>query len=230
VGVRARVQPKADVGRFVRWPHYVRLQRQRKVMLQRLKVPPAVNQFHQPLDKSEAKPVFALLAKYKPESKAAKEARLEAKAASGAAAAAAGGARPAVLKYGLNHITYLVEQKKAQLVVIAADVDPLELVLWLPALCRKMNVPYVIVNNKGRLGELVYPSKGKTATAVALTNVNQEDVAALTRVQETARARFNDNVAVRRKWGGGVMGLKTQAALRIRAEAVKAEEAKKAKY
>ena len=33
----------------------------------------------------------------------------------------------------------------AQLVCIAHDVDPIELVIWLPALCRKMNIPYVIV-------------------------------------------------------------------------------------
>ena len=53
--------------------------------------------------------------------------------------------KPVVVKYGLNHITTLVEEGKAQLVVIAHDVDPIELVIWLPALCRKMGVPYVIV-------------------------------------------------------------------------------------
>jgi large subunit ribosomal protein L7Ae len=44
------------------------------------------------------------------------------------------------------------EQGKAQLVVIAHDVDPIELVVWLPALCRKMGVPYAIVKGKSRLG------------------------------------------------------------------------------
>ena len=53
--------------------------------------------------------------------------------------------KPVVVKYGLNHITSLVESGKAQLVVIAHDVDPIELVVWLPALCKKMNIPYVIV-------------------------------------------------------------------------------------
>lgn len=33
---------------------------------------------------------------------------------------------PPVVKYGINHVTSLVEQKKAQLVVIAHDVDPIE--------------------------------------------------------------------------------------------------------
>jgi large subunit ribosomal protein L7Ae len=45
------IQPKRDVGRFVRWPKYVRLQRQKAVLLKRLKVPPAINQFSQTLDK-----------------------------------------------------------------------------------------------------------------------------------------------------------------------------------
>jgi hypothetical protein len=53
--------------------------------------------------------------------------------------------KPIVVKYGINHITNLIENKKAQMVVIAHDVDPIELVVWLPALCKKMGVPYCIV-------------------------------------------------------------------------------------
>ncbi len=53
--------------------------------------------------------------------------------------------KPVVVKFGLNHITHLVETSKAKLVVIAHDVDPIELVVWLPAVCRKMDVPYIIV-------------------------------------------------------------------------------------
>merc|ERR1712054_141739 len=63
--------------------------------------------------------------------------------------------KPVVVKYGLNHIAYLVEQQKAQLVVIAHDVDPIELVIWLPALCKKQGVPYCIVKGKARLGSSV---------------------------------------------------------------------------
>ena len=36
------------------------------------------------------------------------------------------GDKPVVVKYGINHIAALVEKKKAQLVVIAHDVDPIE--------------------------------------------------------------------------------------------------------
>ena len=64
--------------------------------------------------------------------------------------------KPVVLKFGLNHVTTLVENKVAKLVVIAHDVDPIEQVCWLPALCRKKDVPYCIIKGKGRLGQLVH--------------------------------------------------------------------------
>ena len=41
------IQPKRDLTRFVRWPKYVRLQRQKAVLQKRLKVPPMINQFSQ---------------------------------------------------------------------------------------------------------------------------------------------------------------------------------------
>merc|ERR1712130_330711 len=46
--------------------------------------------------------------------------------------------RAPVVRHGVNTVTTLIEKKKAQLVVIANDVDPIELVMFLPALCRKM--------------------------------------------------------------------------------------------
>lgn len=46
------IQPTRDLTRYVKWPFYVRLQRQRAILKQRLKVPPAVNQFTRTLDKN----------------------------------------------------------------------------------------------------------------------------------------------------------------------------------
>ena len=214
------------MSRFVRWPKYVRIQRQRKVLYDRLKVPPSINQFFHPLDRAEAVPVFKLLSKYQPETKAQKKERLQALGEGKAAGKQDGTSTPpSVLKFGLNHVTYLIEQKKARFVAIASDVDPIELVCWLPALCRKMQVPYVIVNNKGRLGKLVHQKK---AAAVALTTVRPEDKAALDKVVENSNAKFADNVTLRRRWGGGILGLKTQRRLAKREANVRAEEAKRA--
>ena len=39
---------------------------------------------------------------------------------------------PLFVKYGLNHIVALIEAKKAALIVIAHDVDPIEPVVFLP--------------------------------------------------------------------------------------------------
>lgn len=54
-----------------------------------------------------------------------------------------------------------------------------QLVLFLPALCRKMGVPYCIVKGKARLGRLV---RRKTCTSVALTNIEAGDRANFTKV------------------------------------------------
>merc|ERR1711963_1154931 len=84
-GIGQDLQPKKDLTRFVRWPKYVKLQRQRSVLQQRLKVPPSINQFNQTLDKQNATQVFKLAQKYAPEGKAEKKARLVARAKARAA-------------------------------------------------------------------------------------------------------------------------------------------------
>ena len=74
------IQPTTDLTRFVKWPEYVRLQRQKVILNQRLKVPPAIAQFSQVLDKNTAVQLFRLLNKYKGETKSEKKVRLEERA------------------------------------------------------------------------------------------------------------------------------------------------------
>ncbi|WP_187787992.1 ribosomal L7Ae/L30e/S12e/Gadd45 family protein, partial [Salmonella sp. S146_54837] len=156
-GIGNDIQPKRDVTRFVRWPKYVRIQRQRAILVQRLKVPPSINQFSQTLDRQTAIQLFKLLAKYSPETKQQKKARLRARAEERLKGKEdTPTKRPPVARSGLNTVTSLIESKKAQLVVIAHDVEPLEIVLYLPALCRKMGVPYCIIKGKARLGRVVH--------------------------------------------------------------------------
>ena len=71
------IRPKTDLTRFVKWPEYVRLQRQKVILHQRLKVPPAIAQSSHTLDKNTATQLFKLLNKYRPESTQEKKARLQ---------------------------------------------------------------------------------------------------------------------------------------------------------
>merc|ERR1712066_1084798 len=147
----------------------IKLQRQRSVLQQRLKVPPSINQFSQTLDKQTATQLFKLAAKYAPENEAEKKARLVARAKARADGQPdTPSQRPATLASGINKVVNLVERKQAQLVVIAHDVDPIEVVVYLPALCRKMDVPYCIVKGKARLGQLV---GRKQCTSVAFSEI-----------------------------------------------------------
>jgi len=209
-GIGQDIQPSRDLSRFVRWPKYIRIQRQKAVLQRRLKVPPPINQFTQTLDKQTATQLFKVLEKYRPETDIQKKQRLKARAeAKVAKKEDAPTKRPNVLRAGTNTVTKLVEQKKAQLVVIAHDVDPLELVLFLPALCRKMGVPYCIVKGKARLGRLV---RRKTCTAIALTQVDSGDRANFNKVVEAVKTNFNDRAdEIRRHWGGGLLGSKSAA-------------------
>ena len=143
---------------MVKWPEYVRLQRQKKILNLRLKVPPAIAQFTNTLDRNTAAQTFKLLNKYKPETKAEKKERLlkEATAIEEGKKKEDVSKKPYAVKYGLNHVVGLIENKKAALVLIPNDVDPIELVIFLPALCRKMGVPYAIVKGKARLGVVVH--------------------------------------------------------------------------
>jgi len=239
--------PKRDLYRFVRWPRYIRIQRQRSILNQRLKVPPAVAQFGKALKGPSAKDLFKLLKNYMPESPADKKKRLKAQAeadlkeekkekkekketskqrrAKSKSKKEARAKKPLVLRYGINTIASLVQSAKAKLVAIAHDVDPIELVIWLPALCRKFNVAYVIVKGKARLGHLVHK---KTASALALTDVRKEHDNAFQNIVNLARTQFNDNVRSYTETGGLVMGGKFQARKKKEDKARAAEIAKTA--
>ncbi|KAJ3807862.1 50S ribosomal protein L30e-like protein [Lentinula aff. lateritia] len=215
------IRPPTDLTRFVKWPEYVRFQRQKVILNQRLKVPPGIAQFSHTLDKNTATQLFKLFNKYRPETKVEKRERLIKRAAEikdGKEPTKDETKKPHLVKYGLNHVVALVEAKKASLVAIAHDVDPIELVVYLPALCRKMGVPYVIVKGKARLGTLVHK---KTAAVVAINEVRSEDQRELVTLISAAKANFTDKYEEQRRiWGGGIRGPKSANMLRKRAKAM----------
>ena len=182
------VRPRIVKSRFVKFPRYVQLQRQKRILMRRLKVPPALAQFYDPLDKDTCKKVYKILESYAPETKKEKKERLknEAKEQEKNKDKQKDGKKPVSVKCGLNHVTYLVEQKRAKLVLIAADVDPIETVVFLPTLCKTMDVPYAIVPSKAKLGELAHK---KTCTCLALTDF-KDSAAELENLCKNFREKF----------------------------------------
>lgn len=56
------------------------------------------------------------------------------------------------VRRGTNETTKAIERGIAQLVVVAEDVEPEEIVMHLPALCEEKKIPYVYVPSKLELG------------------------------------------------------------------------------
>merc|ERR1719498_251988 len=225
--IGGNIQPVRNLTRYVKWPKYVRIQRQKRVLFMRLKSPPQLNIFTQTIEKNQQAQLFKLFSKYAPETRSQKKDRLqsEAEARKGGNKASHIGPKPIHLKFGLNHVTTLVEEGKAKLVVIASDVEPVELMSFLPALCKTKSVPFCIIKGKHNLGKLCHL---KTASCVALTEVRKEDMQDFNTLQKTFQANYNDNVGLNRSYGGGLMGIKNQHMMKKREKIREIELAKKA--
>ncbi len=70
------------------------------------------------------------------------------------------------LRRGVNETTKAVERGNAQLVVIADDVEPKEIVMHLPAMCDEKKIPYIHVPNKVELGRSSGIDVGSAAIAI----------------------------------------------------------------
>lgn len=73
------------------------------------------------------------------------------------------------LKKGANEATKTLNRGISELIVMAADAEPLEILLHLPLLCEDKNVPYVFVSSKQALGRACGVSRPVIAASI-LTN------------------------------------------------------------
>lgn len=71
------------------------------------------------------------------------------------------------LRIGVNETTKATDKGIAQLVVIAGDVEPEEIVMHLPVLCEEKKIPYVYVPSKLELGRSSGIDVGAAAIAIA---------------------------------------------------------------
>ena len=69
--------------------------------------------------------------------------------------------------------------------------------------------------------------KSVPAEVCAVTAVKREDQSEFEKLCENFKASFNDNADHRRRWGGGIMGMKSQHKTAKIQKAKDAEEAKK---
>jgi len=170
IGGDIRVKNK-DLGRYVKWPRNVRIQRQRKILWQRLSVPPAINQFYSAVNKNQATSLFKLLMKYRPATDAEKTARRTAAAEKAKSGDVTPAKAPLAIKFGLKHVTSLIEEKRAKLVCIASDVEPIELVVWLRHFAKRwgfltasLRTRLVSAPSSTRKPQLPYASQASTKT------------------------------------------------------------------
>ena len=70
------------------------------------------------------------------------------------------------VRIGTNEVTKASERAEAKLVVMAEDVDPIEILAHIPMLCEEKRIPYVYVPKKQRLGQSAGLSKSAASVAV----------------------------------------------------------------
>lgn len=77
------------------------------------------------------------------------------------------------LKKGANEATKTLNRGIAECIVMAADAEPLEILLHLPLLCEDKNVPYVFVKSKMALGRACGVSRPVIAASVTVNEGSQ---------------------------------------------------------
>ena len=77
------------------------------------------------------------------------------------------------LKKGANEATKTLNRGLADLIVLAADTEPLAIVLHLPLLCEDKNVPYVYVNSRSALGRACGVSRSVIAVSIIHNDQSQ---------------------------------------------------------
>jgi large subunit ribosomal protein L7Ae len=70
------------------------------------------------------------------------------------------------IRVGTNEVTKSSERAEAKLVVMAEDVDPVEILVHVPMLCEEKRIPYLYVAKKQRLGQSAGLTKSAASVAI----------------------------------------------------------------
>jgi len=77
------------------------------------------------------------------------------------------------LRKGANEATKTLNRGLSEFIVMAADAEPLEILLHLPLLCEDKNVPYVFVRSKQALGRACGVSRPVISASVTANEGSQ---------------------------------------------------------
>lgn len=72
------------------------------------------------------------------------------------------------IKKGINEATKSIERGIARLVVVAEDVEPPEITMYLPGLCDDKKAPYIFVPSKKDLGNAAGIERPTAAIAIVV--------------------------------------------------------------
>lgn len=76
-------------------------------------------------------------------------------------------------KKGANEATKTLNRGISEIIVMAADAEPIEILLHLPLLCEDKNVPYVFVPSKIALGRACGVSRPVIACSITTNEASQ---------------------------------------------------------
>ena len=78
------------------------------------------------------------------------------------------------LKKGANEVTKSAERGTAQMVVMAENVNPGELLAHIPMICKEKEIPFIYVEDQAYLAEAAGMSTGTRTAAIAVMHVEKE--------------------------------------------------------
>jgi large subunit ribosomal protein L7Ae len=81
-------------------------------------------------------------------------------------------------KKGMNEVIKVCERGDAKLVIMAENVNPGEMMMPIPLICKERGIPFIYVNDQSYLGEAAGLPSGRPTSAIAIMEMDggsQED-------------------------------------------------------
>lgn len=83
------------------------------------------------------------------------------------------------VRKGTNEVIKAIERNRAEIVVIAEDVDPPEIVAHLPPFCEEKDIPYTYVPSKRELGSAAGIDVSAASVAITESGEAKDEVASI---------------------------------------------------